>query len=286
MLMLSVVMLTVSCDNFFALDSKNLQSENDSLRRANTEIQQYYEEMIGFITDIDADMQAIKSSENFIIEQSNSVEVATSAQSRIKADIELISQTLQRNRNRIAELEEKLNSGNAQSAALRKNVELLKLQIAQKDSLIRSLQSTLLANEQRIEQLGVQVDSLSIQVGDLTIVNREQNARITSQETALNEVYYAYAYAEQLRENNIFTGDGLFSRTEVLKGDFNQDFFTPVDKRHFTSLYLESKRVKVCTSHPIDSYELIKDEEDYYTLHITNAERFWSTSRYLVVELK
>lgn len=284
--LMSIAMLMVSCDNFFTSDRGGLQQENDSLRRANTEIQEYYEEMISFITDIDADMQAIKSAENFIIEQSTSDEVSTSAQSRIKDNIELMSQTLQRNRERIAELEKKLNSGNAQSAALRKNVELLKQQIAEKDSLINSLQSTLLAREQRIEQLGVQVDSLTTQVDDLTLTNRRQDALLSSQEIALNKVYYAYAYAEQLRENNILTGGGLFSRTDVLKGDFNQDFFTSADMRHFTSLYLESKKVKVCTSHPSDSYELVKDDEGYYTLHITNPDRFWSASRYLVVELK
>lgn len=284
--LMSIAMLMVSCDNFFTSDRGGLQQENDSLRRANTEIQEYYEEMISFITDIDADMQAIKSAENFIIEQSTSDEVSTSAQSRIKDNIELMSQTLQRNRVRIAELEKKLNSGNAQSAALRKNVELLKQQIAEKDSLINSLQSTLLAREQRIEQLGVQVDSLTTQVDDLTLTNRRQDALLSSQEIALNKVYYAYAYAEQLRENNILTGGGLFSRTDVLKGDFNQDFFTSADMRHFTSLYLESKKVKVCTSHPSDSYELVKDDEGYYTLHITNPGRFWSASRYLVVELK
>ncbi|MBR6757552.1 MAG: hypothetical protein IKM35_03665 [Bacteroidaceae bacterium] len=284
--LMSIAMLMVSCDNFFTSDRGGLQQENDSLRRANTEIQEYYEEMISFITDIDADMQAIKSAENFIIEQSTSDEVSTSAQSRIKDNIELMSQTLQRNRERIAELEKKLNSGNAQSAALRKNVELLKQQIAEKDSLINSLQSTLFAREQRIEQLGVQVDSLTTQVDDLTLTNRRQDALLSSQEIALNKVYYAYAYAEQLRENNILTGGGLFSRTDVLKGDFNQDFFTSADMRHFTSLYLESKKVKVCTSHPSDSYELVKDDEGYYTLHITNPDRFWSASRYLVVELK
>lgn len=284
--LMSIAMLMVSCDNFFTSDRGGLQQENDSLRRVNTEIQEYYEEMISFITDIDADMQAIKSAENFIIEQSTSDEVSTSAQSRIKDNIELMSQTLQRNRERIAELEKKLNSGNAQSAALHKNVELLKQQIAEKDSLINSLQSTLLAREQRIEQLGVQVDSLTTQVDDLTLTNRRQDALLSSQEIALNKVYYAYAYAEQLRENNILTGGGLFSRTDVLKGDFNQDFFTSADMRHFTSLYLESKKVKVCTSHPSDSYELVKDDEGYYTLHITNPDRFWSASRYLVVELK
>lgn len=286
-IMLAATFLLVACDGVFNSGSKELQQENDSLRQANAEIQGYYEEMIGFITDIDADMQTIKNAENFVIEQAGTDgEISSSAQSRIKSDIELMSKTLQRNRERIAELEKKLESGSAQSAALRRNIELLKTQIAQKDSMINSLKESLFANEQRIEQLGTQVDSLTTQVVDLTNTNREQDAVITSQDAALNEVYYAYAYTEQLRQNNILTGGGLFSRTEVMKENFNQDFFTPVDKRNFTSLYLESKKVKVCTSHPHDSYELVKDNEGYYTINILDINRFWSTSRYLVVELK
>ena len=285
--LLSISLFLTACDGGWSSKSKALQQENDSLRIANAEIRGYYEDMIGFITDIDADMQAIKSAENFIIEQSNaSDEISVSTQSRIKSDMELMSKTLQRNRERIAELEKKLNSSNAQSSALRKSVELLKLQIAQKDSLINVMKETLSANEQRIAQLGEQVDSLSTQVEGLTYINREQDAVITSQDAALNEVYYVYAYTEQLRQNNILTGGGLFSKTEVMKSDFNHDFFTPADKRKLTSLYLESKKVKVCTSHPEDSYELVKDDAGYYTLHIVNPDRFWSISRYLVVELK
>lgn len=276
-----------SCNNGISAEEQALQQANDSLRQVNAEIRNYYEEMIGFITEIDADMQAIKSAENFVIEQSaDTGDITVSAQSRIKKDIELMSSTLQRNRERIAQLEKKLKTSNANSAALRKSIELLKEQIAEKDALIVELQESLAARDVRINELDNAVSNLSTQVTDLTNVTQNQANVIASQDLALNEVYYIYAYTEQLRENNIFTGGGLFSKTQVLKEAFNRDAFTKADMRNLKSIFLESKKVKVCTNHPADSYELVQDAEGFYTLNILNPDNFWSLSRYLVVELK
>ena len=133
--------MAVSCNNGVSPQEQALQQANDSLQQANAEIRSYYEEMIGYITEIDADMQAIKSAENFVIEQSaDTGDITVSAQSRIKKDIEFMANTLQRNRERIAELEKKLKTSNANSAALRKSIEQLKSQLAEKDALIVELQ--------------------------------------------------------------------------------------------------------------------------------------------------
>lgn len=286
-LMLPVLLMMAACGGSKTVDKEVLQQENDSLRQANAEIRNYYEEMVESMTEIDADLQAIKMAENFVIEQSSDTgDITESTQSRIKADIELLSKTLNRNRERIADLEKKLKSSSLKSASLAKAIEQYKLQIAEKDSLIVGLQASLAERDVRISELDAAVENLTTQVADLSNIRAEQESVIASQDAALNEVYYVYAYTDALRENNILTGGGLFSKTEVLKGDFNKDYFTKADVRTLKSIFLESKKVKVCTSHPEDSYELVKDEEGFYTLNILDADKFWRTSRYLVVELK
>ena len=40
------------------------------------------------------------------------------------------------------------------------------------------------------------------------------------------------------------------------------------------------------TSHPADSYSLDKDSNGQYVLRITNPDRFWSLSKYLVITVK
>ena len=50
------VLMVVSCNKGVSAEEQALQQANDSLRQVNAEIRSYYEEMIGFITEIDADM--------------------------------------------------------------------------------------------------------------------------------------------------------------------------------------------------------------------------------------
>lgn len=277
----------VACNSGKVADADRLQHENDSLMQVNAEIANNYEEMIAFLTQIDTDLQMIKMVENYVIEQRNDTgEITVSVQSRIVSDIELISSTLERNRQRLAEMEQKLNKSNLNSKSLQEAIEQLKSQIAEKDKLIIELQESLAARDVRIAELDETVAGLSVQVEDLTAVRDEQEAVIASQDAALNEVFYVYAYTDQLREHNILTGGGLFNKTQVMKEDFDKSFFTPADMRTLNTIFLESKKVKVCTSHPNGSYELVKDNDGYYTLNILDPDKFWSLSRFLVVELK
>ena len=151
--------------------------------------------------------------------------------------------------------------------------------------MIVNLQSALAARDIRIAELDAAVDTLKGQVTDLTRIQGEQSAIIASQDMALNEVRYVYANSNQLREHNIISGGGLFSKTKVMEGDFDVDFFTTADQRTLTTIFLESKKAKILTKHPQESYELVKDAEGFYTLNITNPGSFWSLSRYLVVEI-
>lgn len=287
LLFLSLGMVLTACNNGAnSPEMQSLQQTNDSLVQVNAEMRSRYEEMITFITDIDADMQSIKQAENFVIQQQNETgEMTLSTQERVKRDIELMSQTLQRNKERLAELERKLNNSNSNSAALKKAIAQLNAQIAEKDSLIVGLQSSLAARDVRIAELDEAVTALTGKVSDLTQVQAEQSAVIASQDMALNEVRYVYANGNQLREHNIISGGGLFSKTKIMEGNFDVDFFTKADQRNLSSIFLESKKAKILTKHPEGSYELTKDAEGFYTLNITNPGSFWSLSRYLVVEI-
>jgi hypothetical protein len=43
------------------------------------------------------------------------------------------------------------------------------------------------------------------------------------------------------------------------------------------------KKVKLVTSHPSDSYTLEKNGDQVSNIQITNPEKFWRASKYLVV---
>ena len=66
--------------------------------------------------------------------------------------------------------------------------------------------------------------------------------------------------------------------------DFEQSYFTKADKRSLTTLQLHSKKAKVLTNQPVDSYE-ISDQDGQKVLIIKDATKFWSLSNFLVIQI-
>jgi hypothetical protein len=49
---------------------------------------------------------------------------------------------------------------------------------------------------------------------------------------------------------------------------------------------LMSRDARILTNHPSGTYTLERDANKQYVLRITNPQSFWSTSKYLVVQVK
>jgi DNA repair exonuclease SbcCD ATPase subunit len=160
----------------------------------------------------------------------------------------------------IQELEDQLNTKNTEIAELRRQIE-------EKDSLLFGQQIKLEEQEEAIEQLEGE--------------NAEKEKELIEKETTLNTAWFVFGTEKELKEQNILK-DG-----KVLTSDaINKEYFTSIDIRVRKNIPLYAKKAKVLTSHPSDSYELIKDSKNEYTLQITNSEAFWSTSKYLVISVK
>ena len=79
----------------------------------------------------------------------------------------------------------------------------------------------------------------------------------------------------------------VLEKNDVLKsGAAVKDYFTRIDIRVTKTIKLYSKSAKLMTTHPVDSYTLDKDSQGQYTLRISNPQKFWSVSKFLVVVVK
>ena len=72
----------------------------------------------------------------------------------------------------------------------------------------------------------------------------------------------------------------------MLRSNFNKEYFTKIDIRIDKEIKLYSKSAEILTSHPAGSYTLQRDANKQYVLRITNPDSFWSTSKYLVIQVK
>lgn len=193
---------------------------------------------------------------------------------------------MQDNRNRIAELEEQLKNSKYASSQLKKAITNLKEELAAKTQQIETLQIELASKNIRIAELDDAVAGLNQNVADLTAENKAKEAMVASQDKALNVAWFVFGTSSELKDQKIISKKFL-QKTKVLEDDdFNKDYFTQIDIRTDKEIKLYSKEAKLLTAHPEGTYELKKDAKGQLTLVITNPNKFWSISRYLVIEVK
>jgi len=194
-----------------------------------------------------------------------------SARANIADNMEFIQQTLLDNRKKIEELQGKL----------KQMVDKMTEQLEQKTQEIEQLRQQLEEKDVRIAQLDETVTQLQDENARVT-EERNVNEQIArNQDAQLNTAYFVYGTSRELKDHRILvSGDVLESE------DFDRDYFTKIDIRKTTVIPLLSKSAKLLTTHPEGSYTLLKDSQGQYTLRITDAYRFWSVSKYLVIKVK
>ncbi|MDB4534467.1 hypothetical protein N9242_06290, partial [Vicingaceae bacterium] len=123
----------------------------------------------------------------------------------------------------------------------------------------------------------------------LMVLFEEYNNRIEElgdQEDELNTAYYCYGSAKELEGQGVVSKKGGFigiGKTAKLSDDFNKEYFTKVDISIINHIDLMSKKVKIVTNHPSDSYKIEGEDGSAEKLVILDSEAFWSASKYLVM---
>ncbi len=238
--------------------------------------------LLSLVNDISAGMEQIKRLEN-ILSVSNTSEESASQRAQISADIAAIQATLQQRREQLAQLEKKLNQSSLTNANLKKTVETLRAQIDSQSAEIETLRANLDDAKAQIGSLNQAVDSLNSTVSDVTSQRDAAQRESTELTNELNVCYYVAASSKELKEHKILE-TGFLRKSKLMKGNFDQKFFTTADKRTLTVLNLHSKKAKVLTNQPSGSYEII-DNNGQKALRILNPDSFWSLSNYLVIEI-
>lgn len=278
LLVVGCAALLASCGN--KAQNQALKAQNDSLSVALAEREAELDGILGAFNEVQEGFRLINEAENRVDLQSGAIENASASQ-RVKEDIRFISEKLKSNREQIAKLEEQLKNSRYNSAQLKKTLDNLKAELETRQQQIATLQSELAAKNIRISELDDAVAGLTKNVDDLSAENAAKSATVASQDKALNTAWFVFGTKSELKDQKIL------QKGDVLKNaDFNKDYFTQIDIRTDKEIKLYSKRAELLTTHPVGSYEWVKDAKGQLELKITNPNEFWSVSRYLVIQVK
>ena len=97
-----------------------------------------------------------------------------------------------------------------------------------------------------------------------------------------DKVYYIIANKETLKEKGLLK-TSLFSK-KVDNNNVTKDLFTEANSKELKTLTINSLSPKLLSQNPEGSYTLTENEDGTTTLTITDAEKFWNVSRYLIIQ--
>ena len=204
----------------------------------------------------------------------------TNTMVRIKENMQFIQAAMKQNKELINKLKQQVRESTVKGTELKKIIDNLTQQMETKDKQIQTLREELDKKDIHIAELDEKVADLNTNVTNLTADNTEKQQTINTQDKALHSGWFVFGTKKELKEQNIL------SSGEVLRSNFNKEYFTKIDIRIDKEIKLYSKSAEILTSHPASSYTLQRDANKQYVLRITNPEAFWATSKYLVILVK
>ena len=202
----------------------------------------------------------------------------------IRQNLANIKARLAANRALLDKMDAQLKASGSQNSVLSKTITQLKDRIAKQDEKIAQLESDLTAARGQIEELTGKVTETEEQVKTETAAKEAAQAETVAAENAANTVYYAIGTNKELKKNGLLEKKFL-GQTKVLKGDFNESYFTKADKRSLSVIPTGAKKVKIWTNMPEDSYTIVDNADGTKTIQITNPKEFWSMTPFLVIQV-
>ena len=292
--MKKLAIIVIASITLFSCKDKKLEQEAEMLRAKNQELMTQTYESDSLVADYMQTFNEISTNLNEIRSRESSIELNSESgdknvHDRITEDIQIINDLMEQNKEKIADLDKKLKGSWYQNSKLKKSLEELKeeylVQINEKDSQIVSM-------KENLEQLNFTVEELNTNISTLTAANVEKdsilnaNVGIIDQQTQqLNTAYYAFGTVKQLVEENVLAKEGGFlglGKSMQFTGNHNSNAFNEVDITETLSFEIAGKKPELITSHPNDSYKF-EETDEISNLIITNPEKFWNSSKYLVV---
>lgn len=276
---LLLVGLVVSCTNVReSKEYKELQAQRDSLLMQSAEVEGEAAEMMSVISEVEANFERIREAEKYISTQTaNQGEISQDTKQRVNDNFNMINEILQRNKRQLDELNKKYNSSNKEVASLKNTINRLNNEMLASAGRLSDLQAELAIKDEQIAQLSQDITSLAVEA-------EQQSATIREQERSLNTAYYVFGTVNELKDQKILSG-GFLRSTRVLQDTFNKDYFLQIDIRETTEIPLLDKSGKLWSTHPEGTYEFVTGNDGNLVFRITDTQRFWSLTKYLIIEV-
>ncbi|PKP34171.1 MAG: hypothetical protein CVT98_10995 [Bacteroidetes bacterium HGW-Bacteroidetes-15] len=209
-------------------------------------------------------------------------EMESDARERIQNDINTINELMARNKQSISYLNKQLKGANFQIHEFEERLKKAQEMLEMRDTEVEGLKN-------QLAELDFSIESLNATLDTLTFAKEQLEQEVKKHVSDLNAAWYAFGTKKELLENNVIEKVGGFlgiGRSFRLKADFNESYFTQIDITENLIIPLFSKDASLITTHPLDSYKLVVNEKGIVErIEIIDYRIFWSTSKYLIIQV-
>ncbi len=281
---------------------KELEARNAALTTQQMQQDSLVNDFMLSFNEFEQNLEEIKQREQIIAVNSDNPEARKASKDKIVEDIQMINDLLVQNQTIIDELNQKLNAQEGDNKSMRAMVSRLNKQLAEKTEQVAMMETQLQEMNIQVATLRTQVDTLSevsttlrqtttrqaAQIEEQTEKITQTTETLAEQTKRLHTAYYIAGTTKELKERNILDNAGGvlgLGKTATLNANVDPSDFTRIDITEVQNIPVGSKKAKVLTAHPSDSYTLVNSDKVVEELEITNPDKFWKSSRYLVVVL-
>ncbi len=275
-----LISMITGCGPDYKMEVERMMHERDSLMSVYDAKDSAITGYMNDINEIQASLDSLTLQEEILQRNTtNDPEASKDVKVKAKEQIEAIRQVIENNKKKLAELQSRLKKNSAKMAQLEKMVESLNQQLVMRDSSIVTLNAQIVSLNENISTMQTQMDTM-----------RQEDQRkatvITDKINKLNTAYYTVGTYKELRDKKVLSKQGGFlgiGKQKQMVPDFSQDAFTQIDVTSTKTITLNGKNAKVISTHPNGSYRIQKENKTVKSIEITDPEKFWKASKYLVV---
>lgn len=290
-----IALLIISCT---PEEVKDLKQENKRLKNQMAELNLKVDGYLKTIYEIETNLENIKQREQLIdIKSKAGVEFEENAKESILNDLKAIDELMKENHLKMARLKEDLYDSGLELSKMNNLIRSLEKRMKEKDQVISKLNEKLeglhfinnsLSRE--VKSLKFTVDTLEKKNNFYSLVVDTQHETIEEKNRKLNKAYYTTGTLHELKEKKVVKKEGgILGLGSIfrLNEQVDNSYFSVLDMEESFTIPINSSKAELLTNHPVNSYKFEKEinSEKYKRLIIVDPEKFWRSSRYLVVKV-
>jgi hypothetical protein len=262
-----------------ALKQQVYMLESESLSKDST-INNFFR----VLNEIETNISLVMQKEQVIAKNTamgNEMEADT--RERIQNDINTINELMTKNRQAMAFLNKQLKGANFK-------IQEFETRLSKTQELLETRDAEVVALKNRLANLDFSIELLNATVDTLNFEKELLQLEVQKHKSELYAAWFTFGSKKELLENGIIEKAGGFlglGKSFRLKSDFNKAYFTQIDINEMLIIPLFSKTATLITAHPTESFEFeINENKIVERIVITNPTQFWSTSKYLVLQVE